>query len=239
MAPGPRDQDQPIMGRESLFRKKLNQLRTDGHLNQLPTSDSARRTREIEKSNYLDNLHNTLATNSDPVEMDRLTLLDGLTELYNNKSIVRVLKDELKRSRRYKYATTVLLLRVDGFHEIQGKFGHLASNSVLKGTANFLMSIIRDVDIPGRYDGETFVVVCPQTDLAGASVLAERIRAKIYTERISDVGQNWTVTVSQGLAAYPVSGQKEDELFRSALNALNDAQRRGGNTYSFSEAEQP
>jgi diguanylate cyclase (GGDEF)-like protein len=237
MAPGPRDQDQPVMGRESLFRKKLNQLRTDGHLNALPNSDSARRTRELEKSNYLETLNHTLV-NQDPVEMDRLTLLDGLTELYNHKSIVRILKDELKRSRRYKYATTVLLLRVDGFHEINGKFGHLASNGVLKGTANFLMSTIRDVDIPGRYDGETFVVVCPQTDLAGASVLAERVRSRIFTERISDIGQNWSVTVSQGLAAFPVSGTKEDELFRSAFNALTDAQRRGGNTYSLSEAEQ-
>jgi GGDEF domain-containing protein len=69
-------------------------------------------------------------------------------------------------------------------------------------------------------------------------VLAERIRSKIFTERISDIGQNWTVTVSMGLAAYPVSGQKEDELFRSATNALHDAIRRGGNTYSLSELEQ-
>lgn len=237
MAPGPRDQDQPVMGQESIFRKKLNQLRTEGHLKSLPSSDSARRTRELEKSNYLDNLHNTLV-NTDPVEMDRLTLLDQVTELYNHKTIVRIIKDELKRSRRYKYGTTVLLLRVDGFDEIAGRFGHLSSNGVLKGTANFLMNTIRDVDIPGRYDANTLVVICPQTDLAGASVLAERIRSKIYTERISDIGQNWTVTVSMGLAAYPASGQKEDELFRAAMNALNDALHRGGNTYSLSELEQ-
>lgn len=237
MAPGPRDQDQPVMGRESIFRKKLNQLRTEGHLNALPSSDSVRRTRELEKSNYLDNLHNTLIQ-TDPVEMDRLTLLDQVTELYNHKSIVRIIKDELKRSRRYKYGTTVVMLRVDGFDEIAGRFGHLASNGVLKGTANFLMNTIRDVDIPGRFDGNTLVIICPQTDLAGASVLAERIRSKIFTERISDIGQNWTVTVSQGLAAYPVSGQKEDELFRAATNALYDALNRGGNTYSLSELDQ-
>lgn len=239
MALGPKNQNDPLpsMGRESIFRKKLNQLRTEGHLKEMPNQDSARRTRELEKSNYLENLQNTLIS-SDPIEMDRLTLLDQVTELYNHKTILRVLKDELKRSRRYKYGTTVLLLRIDGFPDISQKFGHLTANGVLKGVANFLMNTIRDVDIPGRYDAETLVVVCPQTDLSGASVLAERLRSRIFSERVSDIGQNWSVTIHMGLAAYPVSGQKEEELFRAAMSALLDAQRRGGNTYSLSELEQ-
>jgi len=236
MAPGPRDQDQPHFGRESLFRKKLNQLRTSGEIQNLPGYDSASRTREIEKGAYLEQVHTTL-TNADPVDLDRLTLLDGLTELYNNKTICRVLKDELKRSKRYKYNTALVMVRVDGFDEIIGRFGHLASDSVFKGSANFLMNTIRDVDIPARYDGDTFVVVCPQTDVSGASVLAERLRSRIYSERISDVGQNWTVTISIGISAYPSGGTKEEDLFQSALAALADAQQRGGNTFSISEAE--
>lgn len=236
MAPlGPQDQDQPYFGRESLFRKKLNQLRTSGEIPITPGYDSASRTREIEKSAYLEQVHTTLAK-SDSVDLDRLTLLDTLTELYNHKTISRVLKDELKRSKRYKYNTAVVMVKIDGFDEILGRFGHLASDSVMKGSANFLMNTIRDVDIPARYDPETFVVVCPQTDVSGASVLAERLRSRIYTERISDVGQNWTVTISIGISAYPSGGTKEEELFKSAMDAVNDAVQRGGNTFSISEA---
>jgi diguanylate cyclase (GGDEF)-like protein len=236
MALGPRDQQQPLFGRESLFRKKLNQLRTSGHIDNFPSTDSVSRTREIETSAYLEQAHASLS-NTDPVELDRLTLLDNTTELYNHKTITRVLKDELKRSKRYKYNTAIVSLRIDGFEEIVGKFGHFASDSVLKGAANFLMATIRDVDIPARYDSETFVVVCPQTDISGASVLAERLRNKIFTERISDVGQNWSVTISIGISAYPSGGAKEDELFASSMEALREAQRRGGNSYAIWEPE--
>jgi len=236
MAPGPRDQDQPHFGRESLFRKKLNQLRTSGEIQNLQGYDSASRSREIETGAYLEQVHTTLAK-TDPVDLDRLTLLDGLTELYNNKTITRVLKDELKRSKRYKYNTAVVMVKVDGFDEIIGRFGHLASDSVFKGSAAFLMNTIRDVDIPARYNADTFVVVCPQTDVSGASVLAERLRNKIYTERISDIGQNWTVTISIGISAYPSGGTKEEDLFKSSMEAVLDAQRRGGNTFSISESE--
>jgi diguanylate cyclase (GGDEF)-like protein len=235
MALGDNDPTQPHFGRESLFRKKLNQLRTSGSIENRPIYDSVSRTKEIEKSAYLEQVASTL-TNTDPVELDRLTLLDGLTELYNHKTISRVLKDELKRSKRYKYNTAIVMVKIDGFDEIIGRFGHLASDSVFKGTANFLMATIRDVDIPARYDAETFVVVCPQTDVSGASVLAERLRSKIYTERISDVGQNWTVTISIGICAYPSGGTKEEELFKSSLDAVVEAQNRGGNTFCISEA---
>jgi diguanylate cyclase (GGDEF)-like protein len=232
---GPNDPTQPHFGRESLFRKKLNQLRTSGSIENRPIYDSVSRTKEIEKSAYLEQVASTL-TNTDAVELDRLTLLDGLTELYNHKTISRVLKDELKRSKRYKYNTAIVMVKIDSFDEIIGRFGHLASDSVFKGTATFLMNTIRDVDIPARYDAETFVVVCPQTDVSGASVLAERLRSKIYTERISDVGQNWTVTISIGISAYPSGGTKEDELFKSSMDAVVEALNRGGNTFCISES---
>jgi diguanylate cyclase (GGDEF)-like protein len=139
------------------------------------------------------------------------------------------LKDEIKRARRYKMSMSVLMLTVDGFHEIQGKFGDLAGDSVLKGVANFVMGMIRDVDIPARFDAETFLVICPNTDAKGIGVLAERIRSRLPSTRVSDIGQNHNVTVSIGMGAYPIAGMKDEDLVQTVQSALINAQNQGGN----------
>ncbi len=229
MSPGNRDQD-PVFGRESIFRKKLNQLRTTGHINQMPQADSQRRSRELERNALLDNVASTMQK-TDSQEMERLTLLDSVTETYNHKTISRILKDEVKRARRYRLPMSLLMVTVDGFAETRGKFGPITSDSILKGVANFLMGIIRDVDIPARYDGDSFMVVCPNTDANGIAVLAERIRHKVCTERVSDVGQNWSVTLSIGMGSYPVNGAKEEDLVANTHQAMRDAEIKGGNRY--------
>lgn len=230
MAPGPYDDIEPRFGRESLFRKKLNQLRSTGHIANIPEVDSYTRSKEIEKSTYLENVASTLAK-ADPQELDRITLLDSLTQLYNHNTIMRIMKDEAKRAKRYKFHTALLMISVDALQEINLKHGAFASDSILKGVGNFLMGTIRDVDIPARFDAEHFLIVCPQTDVSGASVLAERLRGKICTERISDAGQNWTITVSIGIAAFPTHGVKEEDLINQAQNAMAEAETAGGNSF--------
>jgi len=91
------------------------------------------------------------------------------------------------------------------------------------------MAIIRDVDIPARFDNGVFLVLCPDTEPKGVSVLAERIRSKIMLTRVSDVGQNWHVTVSQGIAGFPGAAVKGEELIQNAIIAANSAQKNGGN----------
>lgn len=228
----PGNHDQAAFGRESLFRKKLNELRQSGNIAQTPQSDALHRTQELQKSTYLEKVHTTLA-NTDQGDLERWTMLDGLTELYNHNSIMRIIKDEVRRAKRYKYAVSIVMVTIDGFKEISGKYGHFASDSVLKGLANLVMECIRDVDVPARYDAETLIVACPQTDLPGASVVAERIRSKIATERISDVGQNWTVTVSVGVGAFPANAAKDEELIAVTKQAMLGAQQSGGNTVAF------
>jgi diguanylate cyclase (GGDEF)-like protein len=228
MAPDFRDQKEPFFGRESLFRKKLNELRRAGEIGQEPQTDSRTRSKEIERSVFLENVQSTM-TQSDPREMERLTLLDTLTELYNHNTVTRILKDEIKRARRYKMPMSIMMLTVDGFDDIGAKFGALASDSVLKGLANFIMKTVRDVDIPARYDAHTILVICPNTDAAGIGVLAERIRSRVPSERISDVGQNWNVTVSLGVGSYPIAGIRDEDMVQTVEAALVDAKRQGGN----------
>lgn len=224
------DQKEPFMGREGLFRKKLNQLRTAGAVPQNTRIDTKQRLRELEQGGFLDTVKSTLE-DADPKEMERITLLDKVTELYNHNTITRILTDEFKRSKRYKHDCTVLMILVDGLYGIQQNAGSEASDSILKGLADFLMNEVRDVDIPARYSAEQLLVVCPETNAEGVAVLAERIRTKVPTLRVSDVGQNWHVTVSMGIASFPAHSDSLEELLSETERALNLAVERGGNSF--------
>jgi diguanylate cyclase (GGDEF)-like protein len=216
--------DEPWVGRDSIFRKKLNELRSTGRID-VPKAETVNRIKELEQSTYLNNVaYQTAQTSGD----ERVSLLDGLTELYNNASITRILGDEIKRGRRYKYASCVIAVTPDKLDEITLTNGPLAVDGIYKGTANFLMSTIRDVDIPSRYSTDTFVIICPNTPMDGGAILAERIRNNICQSRISDIGQNWAVTASIAVAEFPAQGQNVDELINTLGTALQQAKDAGG-----------
>lgn len=226
-------QDQePLFAREGLFRQKLNQLRKTGHIPQNIRSDSQSRIRELEQGGYLDKVKSTLEE-ADPKEMERLTLLDRVTELYNHNTVKRILTDEFKRSKRYKHNCTILMLLIDGLYGIQQSAGLEVADAILKGVADFLMKEVRDVDIPARYSAEQLLVVCPETDSEGVAVLAERLRSKIPLQRVSDVGQNWHVTVSIGIASFPRNSETLDELLSETERALNASIDKGGNVFTI------
>ena len=218
------------MGREGLFRKKLNQLRTAGAVPQNIKEDTKSRLRELEQGGFLHNVKSTLE-DADPKEMERITLLDKVTQLYNHSTVTRILNDEFKRSKRYKHHCTILMILVDGLYGIQQNAGHEVADSILRGVADYLMREVRDVDIPARYSGEQLVVVCPETNAEGVAVLAERVRTKIPTQRVSDLGQNWYVTVSMGIASYPTHADTLEELLAETEKALNTALEHGGNSF--------
>ncbi|MCW5822529.1 MAG: GGDEF domain-containing protein [Cyanobacteria bacterium TGS_CYA1] len=226
-----RDQE-PLFAREGLFRQRLNQLRKEGRINQGPAPDSINRLKELEHGNYLANVQSTLSQ-QDPKEMERITLLDSVTQLYNHSTVTRALTDELKKSKRYKRNCSVLVLLVDGLYGIQQSYGYETADSILKGVADFVMNEVRDVDIPARYSAEELLVVCPETDAKGTAILAERIRTKICLERVSDIGQNWHVTCSIGIASFPDSAATLEELVEKARVALNQSIDNGGNSVSF------
>lgn len=231
-----RETDQPWLGgRDSLFRRKLDQLRDTGHIAQMRPQDSVNRIKELERSTFLDNVEAKLHK-SEPQDLEKMTLLDPATELYNQSTILRILGDEIRRGRRYKYPSVALMMAIDGIEEASQRYGRLAFDSILKGAGQFLISKVRDVDIPARFAGEVFLVLCPNTDLLGGSVLAERLRNEITQNRISDVGQNWTVTVSVGLVEFPRQAAFADEVIANAQAALQESRKRGGNAITLSNA---
>ncbi|MBA3857000.1 MAG: hypothetical protein C0507_08850 [Cyanobacteria bacterium PR.3.49] len=218
-----------LFGRESLFRQKLDQLRTTGEIKRKQQIDPMARVKELESSSLLAGAHGVISGQT-PNDHYKLTMLDSLTELYNHDAIVRIFKEELKRARRYKQNESLVIIRVDQFDEIVQSHGKLVGDSILKGLSNFLMKLIRDVDIPARYDGQHFAVVLPATDLKGTLVLAERIRSRVSYERLSEMGQNWNVTVSIGIASFPDHSPSPDELIQKAMQACANARMQGGDS---------
>ncbi|HXO83890.1 MAG TPA: diguanylate cyclase, partial [Gemmatimonadales bacterium] len=132
-------------------------------------------------------------------ELEKLSLTDALTGLYNRRHLMGTLASEVQRSRRLRRAFTVLLADVDKFKQYNDTHGHLAGDTALVKIAEVFRRMTRAVDCVARYGGEEFVVMLLECPIATAPIVAERIRARIAE---TELGQG-RLTVSIGLAEYP------------------------------------
>ena len=158
-------------------------------------------------------------------ELERLSITDPLTGLYNRRYLMRALEQEIRRSDRHGHAFAVLAADIDRFKDYNDRHGHLAGDRALARTAAVLRESIRDVDWAARYGGEEFVVVLPETSLDQARRVAQRIRTRIRAEAF----EGGPVTISIGVAAFPDHGRSVESLLASADEALYEAKRRGRN----------
>jgi len=166
----------------------------------------------------------------------RLSTTDPVTGLRNRRYATEFLSLEVLRAVRYRTPLAVLLLDLDHFKRVNDSHGHRVGDSVLQVVADTLRATLRATDLPGRYGGEEFLVVLPQTDLEGARALAERVRVAIEETRI-DVGAAAaiSVTISIGLAALDPGAQSAEQLVERADAALYDAKDAGRNRVSASD----
>ncbi len=124
---------------------------------------------------------------------------DGLTGLLNRKQLDIALSEEIVRAQRYKTKLSILMLDIDHFKNVNDLFGHITGDSVLKEVAATIKSTTRKTDICGRYGGEEFLVILPETDLETGFLAAGRIRKAI--EQLEFKQDGLRVTISGGLAA--------------------------------------
>jgi diguanylate cyclase (GGDEF)-like protein len=158
-------------------------------------------------------------------ELTHLAENDYLTGLYNRGKLTELLERELSRQQRYKRDLSVLLLDVDYFKQTNDKMGHAAGDRLLKAISARIADTIRDVDILGRWGGEEFLVICPETDLQGAQQLAEKLCRAVAAAPFGELGSK---TVSCGVAT-AVAETKLDTLITRADNALYAAKNAGRN----------
>ncbi|MBP5858370.1 diguanylate cyclase [Marivibrio halodurans] len=158
-------------------------------------------------------------------QLQELSITDRLTGLFNRLKLDSAFADELERRKRYHNALSVILFDVDHFKRVNDIHGHQAGDRVLSDIATLLRTSVRQVDIPGRWGGEEFLVICPETTLEGAMVLAEKLRGAIAAHDFGEIGQ---VTSSFGVACHDVD-ESEDSLLARADRALYRAKEDGRN----------
>jgi len=124
----------------------------------------------------------------------RISQIDSLTGISNRTRLDAVFAQELDRARRYGRELSILLLDIDYFKRINDEFGHLAGDSVLKDFVKSASSGIRTTDYIGRWGGEEFLVICPETGSESAQVIAERIRIAVKNTMFS-TGKEHTVSI--------------------------------------------
>jgi diguanylate cyclase (GGDEF)-like protein len=185
------------------------------------------RVKELEQRSLLTTTENKMSMVKGE-EIERLALLDTLTELYNSRTFLKEIKEELKRAKRYKRPVALCMVTVDNFKDISRQYGALTSDAVLKVIGSVLQGAVRDVDIPARYSAEEFAIIFPETNSSGAQIVAERIRQRIGSQAITHNWHNLKVTASVGLAAFPAHAREHDELVARSIQALEMAMQRGG-----------
>ena len=155
-------------------------------------------------------------------QVSKLASSDSLTGLANHRRLFEVLDTELQRSRRTGRSFAILLFDLDGLKKINDKFGHLTGSRAIKRLGAALRSSSRAIDTPGRYGGDEFALILPESGTEEAKQAAARI-----CEQLANDGQQPPVSVSVGLAVYPADGTTIEKLLGSADRALYRMKGRG------------
>ncbi len=156
---------------------------------------------------------------------------DDLTGINNRRRLLEAFQREIDRARRYGKTLSLVLIDVDHFKRWNDVHGHHVGDEVLKVVAQIISSVSRDIDVFGRYGGEEFVVVLPETPVDHAMVYAERLRATIESqgEAVSERHPGCALSVSVGISSMNARGDDADRMIQRADAALYAAKRHGRN----------
>lgn len=164
-------------------------------------------------------------------KLERLSVHDELTGLYNYRYLHTRLWEELRRAERYHDPLACALIDIDQLKLHNEASGHAMGDEIIRGVSDITRKVVREIDVVARYGGEEILVVLPSTHFAGSVAVAERIWRGVAEKRFTMEGQpSRRVTVSIGVALYPSRDVRSREaLLRAADAALNQAKQGGGN----------
>jgi diguanylate cyclase (GGDEF)-like protein len=170
-------------------------------------------------------------------EAQRLSLTDPLTGLWNYRYLRESLRREVERASRFGRTLTVLVLDLDHFKEVNDTYGHAAGDTVLGEFARRIRVGLREVDVAFRQGGEEFVVLLPETDAYGGTIVADRLGTAVRDRpvrvdaRSGGVPEEVPISVSIGIAVYPEHGGTAQQVLDAADDALYAAKKAGRDTY--------
>lgn len=162
--------------------------------------------------------------------LEELVQLDQMTELFNHKTILDKLEDEIVRSNRYNNNLSVVLMDVDNFKNVNDRFGHQIGDEILISISKNINKMAREIDMVGRYGGEEFMVIMADTELNAACNYCKRLKESNKRLILPD---NSKVTISGGIIQH--NGECMDELIRKADERLYYAKDNGKNQFVYED----
>jgi len=160
-----------------------------------------------------------------------LAIKDGLTNLFNHRYFKDSIQNEIERAKRNQTQFSLIMFDIDFFKNYNDTNGHLAGDDVLRIIADLVRKNIRSIDVAARYGGEEFALIFPETDKTAAKIVANKIKNlidgyKFYNETSQPNGK---ISISVGVATYPLNGSKMEELIDCADRRLYIAKAKGKN----------
>jgi diguanylate cyclase (GGDEF)-like protein len=162
-------------------------------------------------------------------QLAKLSMTDRLTGLLNRGTWENLVDAEYERYRRYGQATSLVMFDIDHFKPVNDNYGHLAGDEVIRHTAQTTRNNIRQSDSAGRYGGEEFGIILPETDAENARLLCERIRESIEKSTVETSAGNITYTISMGIAQLTDEPENYMQWMQKADEALYAAKESGRN----------
>jgi diguanylate cyclase (GGDEF)-like protein/PAS domain S-box-containing protein len=164
-------------------------------------------------------------------KLELLSTLDEMTGLYNFRYFKQSLQQEHERAIRLYSPYSIVFCDMDHFKHYNDRNGHPAGDQLLREFARLLRQSCRTTDLPSRYGGEEFAIICPGVDSEGANVLAERIRKAVQAYPFAHAEHQplGSVSISVGVACYPYDGKSPQEVLKAADQAVYASKHAGRN----------
>jgi two-component system, cell cycle response regulator len=162
-------------------------------------------------------------------EIYKMTIIDGLTGVFNKRYFLEALGREMARAQRYARPLSILMFDIDHFKRVNDTYGHLAGDYVLASLARVISTRARREEIFARYGGEEFVILLPETQKEGAMELAEQLRKRVASHLFVFEGEEIPTTVSIGVSTVVNENIPENELIARVDEKLYQAKNEGRN----------
>lgn len=191
-----------------------------------------------EDESILEALANQAAVAIARTRLYEAAITDGLTGLYIRRFVMHRLQEEIRRAKRYGSPVSLIMCDIDHFKRVNDNYGHPAGDAVIVAVAKAIRTELRqDVDVAGRYGGEEFMLILPQTNDVGAAKVAERLRAAIEAMEV-DIGEGQTLQVTMSFGVTELGPEPSpDRLIKRADDALYESKETGRNRVSIHTAE--
>ncbi|MBN1913340.1 MAG: GGDEF domain-containing protein [Candidatus Omnitrophica bacterium] len=162
-------------------------------------------------------------------KVQELAITDSLTQVSSRRYYLERFNEELERSKKFSLRFCCLMIDIDNFKNFNDCYGHLVGDAILREVSKRIKGNIRQIDLFGRYGGEEFAIILPETDKNHGRLVAERIRQLVEEGFIRVYDEDLKVTISIGISGFPGDGKKTETLIEKADAALYQAKHAGRN----------